>query len=39
MNSDDMPDMSMYPDFKLENHWVKLNITDSETGGLFGIRF
>lgn len=39
MNSDDMPDMSMYPDFKLENHRVKLNITDSETGGLFGIRF
>lgn len=39
MNSDDMPDMSMYPDFKLENHRVKLNITDSETGGLFGMRF
>ena len=39
MNSDDMPDMSMYPDFKLENHRIKLNITDSETGGLFGLRF
>ncbi len=26
MNSDDMPDMSMYPDFKLENHRVKLKI-------------
>ncbi len=39
LNSDDMPDMSMYPDFKLESHRVKLNITDSETGGLFGMRF
>ncbi|MBM7074246.1 DUF2326 domain-containing protein [Shewanella sp. 202IG2-18] len=39
LNSDDMPDMSMYPDFKLENYRIKLNITDSESGGLFGIRF
>lgn len=39
LNSDDMPDMSLYPDFKLKDHRVELDITDSETGGLFGMRF
>ncbi|WP_086010146.1 DUF2326 domain-containing protein [Teredinibacter turnerae] len=39
MNSDDMPDMSAYPDFNLDNYRVDLDITDTETGGLFGFRF
>ena len=39
LNSDSMPDMSLYPDFDVEDYRVDLNITDSETGGLFGIRF
>lgn len=39
MNSDDMPDMSGYSEFKLENYRVELNITDTPTGGLFGLRF
>jgi len=39
MNSDDMPDMSIYPEFKLNNYRVDLEITDTETGGLFGFRF
>ena len=39
MNSDDMPDMSLYPDFNIDDYRVKLKITDSESGGLFGIRF
>ncbi len=39
MNSDDIPDMSGYNGFNVENYRVDLNITDSEAGGLFGIRF
>ena len=39
MNSDDMPDMLNYPEFKLKNYRVDLNITDTETGGLLGLRF
>ncbi|MBB3061416.1 ABC-three component system protein [Microbulbifer rhizosphaerae] len=39
MNSDDMPDMSNYPTFKLDNYRVDLKITDTDTGGLFGFRF
>ncbi len=39
MNSDDMPDMSIYPSFNLDNYRVDLNITDTENGGLFGFRF
>ncbi|MEZ8097165.1 ABC-three component system protein [Photobacterium swingsii] len=39
MNSDDMPDMSTYPDFDIDHHRVDLNITDTENGGLFGFRF
>ncbi|WP_444922365.1 ABC-three component system protein [Microbulbifer sp. CnH-101-G] len=39
MNSDDMPDMSGYQDFKLSNYRVDLDITDTPTGGLFGFRF
>lgn len=39
MNSDDMPNMSSYPTFKLDNYRVDLKITDTEKGGLFGFRF
>jgi uncharacterized protein YydD (DUF2326 family) len=39
MNSDDLPNMSEYKEFKMEDYLVDLNITDSESGGLFGIRF
>jgi len=39
MNSDDMPDMSLFTDFNLEDHRVDLNITDTSAGGLFGFRF
>lgn len=39
MNSDDMPDMAAFPDFSLENYRVDLEITDTPTGGLFGLRF
>jgi uncharacterized protein YydD (DUF2326 family) len=39
MNSDDMPDMSSYPEFELDKYRVNLAITDTETGGLFGLRF
>jgi len=39
MNSDDMPDMSSYPEFKLDKYRVDLDITDTESGGLFGLRF
>ena len=39
MNSDNMPDMSGYEDFKLSNYRVNLDITDTPTGGLFGFRF
>lgn len=39
MNSDDVPDMSGYQDFKLANYRVDLDITDTPTGGLFGFRF
>ena len=39
MNSDDFPDMSKYPTFKLNNYRIDLNITDTEKGGIFGFRF
>lgn len=39
MNSDDIPDMSNYKNFKLSNYRVDLKITDTPTGGLFGFRF
>ncbi|MDC9519863.1 DUF2326 domain-containing protein [Pseudoalteromonas sp. Angola-31] len=39
MNSDDLPDMSSYEDFHIEDYKVDLKITDSEKGGLFGVRF
>lgn len=39
INSDDMPDMSSYPTFEIDNYRVDLKITDTETGGLFGFRF
>lgn len=39
MNSDDMPDMTSFPEFSLEKHRVKLNVIDTPTGGLFGLRF
>ncbi|WP_275100170.1 ABC-three component system protein [Sedimenticola hydrogenitrophicus] len=39
MNSDDLPDMSTYDDFVLNDYRVELNIDDSENGGLFGVRF
>ena len=39
MNSDDLPDMSEFEDFDLDEHRVDLEITDEDTGGLFGFRF
>jgi uncharacterized protein YydD (DUF2326 family) len=39
INSDDLPDMSLYGDFNLEDYKVDLNITDEDAGGLFGFRF
>ncbi len=39
MNSDDMPDMSSYPNFDASKYQVDLSITDTPTGGLFGFRF
>ncbi|MDO6559054.1 ABC-three component system protein [Paraglaciecola chathamensis] len=39
MNSDDLPDMSEFEDFDLDVHRVNLEITDEDTGGLFGFRF
>jgi uncharacterized protein YydD (DUF2326 family) len=39
MNSDDMPDMSKYPNFQVSNYRVNLDITDTPSGGLFGFRF
>jgi uncharacterized protein YydD (DUF2326 family) len=39
MNSDDIPDMSGYQEFKLSKYRVDLDINDTPTGGLFGFRF
>ena len=39
MNSDDMPDMSNHPEFDINNYRVDLDIDDTPSGGLFGIRF
>ncbi|OLQ88032.1 hypothetical protein BIY22_07610 [Vibrio panuliri] len=39
MNSDDLPDMTYYENFKIEDYVVDLKITDTENGGLFGVRF
>ncbi|MCG7990592.1 MAG: DUF2326 domain-containing protein [Candidatus Thiodiazotropha lotti] len=39
MNSDDLPDMSDYPDFDLSEYRVNLDINDKPDGGLFGMRF
>ncbi|HIF6032666.1 TPA: DUF2326 domain-containing protein [Vibrio parahaemolyticus] len=39
MNSDDLPDMTSYDDFNIDDYLVDLKITDTENGGLFGVRF
>lgn len=39
MNSDDLPDMTSYGDFNIDDYLVDLKITDTESGGLFGVRF
>ncbi|MGL4192858.1 MAG: DUF2326 domain-containing protein [Vibrio sp.] len=39
MNSDDLPDMASYDDFNIDDYLVDLKITDTENGGLFGVRF
>jgi uncharacterized protein YydD (DUF2326 family) len=39
MNSDDLPDMSDYPDFDISRYRVNLDINDKPNGGLFGMKF
>ena len=40
MNSDALPKEGFDPDFNLQKHILSVRLTDeSETGGLFGIRF
>ena len=39
LNSDDVPDMSAFESFKLENYLVDLKINDTPSGGLFGLKF
>jgi len=39
MNTDDLPNMNEYPNFKIEEYRVDLDINDKPNGGLFGLRF